>query len=203
MIVYKRNYKAYENELTVRNIFFNSWNIFDGNAQKRFVNLVRNFYGERIAFYFIFLRKFSLWLLFPSILGVITFISQVTANKLLKKGDIKTFADLKINYSDFVLFFFCFCITIWATLFLKVWKQKENLYSYIWGMESIQTNEPNQEEFKKETNLEFIFGEQIPVYPRWKRTFKSFVSYTVVSIMVNFVNIDLHNWYVVLLIIQI
>ena len=70
-------------------------------------------------------------------------------------------------------------------------------------MESIQTNEPNQEEFKKETNLEFIFGEQIPVYPRWKRTLKSAVSYTVVSIMVKIFYLDSHHSYAFLFDIQI
>jgi hypothetical protein len=184
LIIYKRNFMAYKDELTTNSLMWSSANIFNIGLQMKLIQTIRNFYGEKISYYFLFLLNLNLWLIFPMILGIITFFIESIAASEMEKGDIQTMGHIRINYADLTLFIFSFLITIWANLFINVWAQKETLFNYLWGMENLSLSEPNQEEFENEENINFIFNEQIPIYPAWKRNLKIFVSYLVVTFMV-------------------
>merc|ERR1719188_904443 len=53
------------------------WNFFLPNNSKWVLTLknLRNYYGEKIAFYFAFLQYYQLWLVFPTILGIGLFVA--------------------------------------------------------------------------------------------------------------------------------
>jgi hypothetical protein len=180
--IFKKNHQEYKEEFSI-SALVKTANIFNSQTQKKFVHTIRNFFGERIAFYFLFLIKFNLWLIFPSVVGIIIFIIKLFETKD-EDGHIKASGDMELDFYDISLFIFCFLITVWATLFLKVWKQYEIMYTYLWGMENIQVNEPPQESFHNESSYELIFSHKIPTYPRWKRNLKIAVSYTIVLIMI-------------------
>jgi hypothetical protein len=189
LIIFKRNFIAYKDELTTNSLMWNSANIFNMSVQKKLIQTIRNFYGETISYYFLFLLNLNLWLIFPMILGIITFFIESIAASKMEEGDIPTMGHISLNYADLTLFIFSFIILIWANLFINVWTQQEKLYNYLWGMENLTLNEPNQEEFQNEENINFIFNEQIPVYPAWKRNLKVFFSYIVVTFMVGITSV--------------
>lgn len=183
----KRNYISYgKNEnSSIPELLSSNLNIFSNSEQNKLINLIRNFYGEKISFYFLWMIFYNNWLIFPAILGIITGIISYTADDALKQaGHVTTFKNLKFNYFDVTLFCFCLIITIWATIFLNAWKQKEKLYKYFWGMENQDYNEPNQEIFSPDEKIPFLFGQKLPISYSYKRYLKSFVSYMLIILLV-------------------
>ena len=82
---------------------------------------LRNYYGEKIAMYFEFLRMLHTFLFYPSIFGIIVFSLQHSYeidNNYLVKG-------FNIAYS--------ILMTAWATVFNECWKQKEASLAILWG----------------------------------------------------------------------
>ena len=56
-ILIKRNYIDYGDKLSVKNIVFKSWNIFNTGTQMDYLFTIRNFYNEEIAYYFLWLTS--------------------------------------------------------------------------------------------------------------------------------------------------
>jgi hypothetical protein len=184
----KRNYLFYgKNEnSSIPNLLSSTLNIYSDKEQKKLINLIRNFYGEKISFYFLWMIFYNNWLIFPALLGLVTGIISYTADDALKQaGHVTTFKNLTFNYFDVTLFCFCLLITIWATVFLNAWKQKEKLYKYFWGMENQDSNEPNQETFSPDEKIPFLFGQKLPISYSYKRYLKTFVSYFVIILLVS------------------
>jgi len=91
---------------------------------------VRNYYGERIAFYFALVDMIRKWLVFPGIVGIIAYFVQVTVYY-----DPRTELAPRLRViSD--LFYACF-IAIWGTVMLERWKRREAVLAFHWGQRGI------------------------------------------------------------------
>ena len=178
-ILYKRNYEGYGDKLSLKHLLSYGWPIFNRKNFDYLINLIRNFYGEVISYYFLWMEHYIQWLIFPGILGIIVGIVTYI-NPFPKEPLGKT----PLTYLDIFLLAFCVIITIWAVLFLHIWKQKENIYAYIWGTEDFSLNEPDSELFNPDSEIDFVFGKKITVAASWIRNLKKFVSYLVLLIMV-------------------
>jgi hypothetical protein len=76
-------------------------------------------------------------------------------------------------------------IILWVTLFLKVWKQKEKLYSYFWGTENFEQEEAFDDKFQSDFNSIFLFNFHMKFQHNYKKVFKYLVSYSIVLLFVN------------------
>ena len=76
-VLFKRNYVDYGDNLEFKNIMFDSWNVFDKKKTMKFIYIVRNYFGEPLAYYFLWLTDFIKWHLFPSIIGILFFFAFV------------------------------------------------------------------------------------------------------------------------------
>ncbi|MCQ2819469.1 MAG: anoctamin [archaeon] len=177
--IIKRNYEAYGDKLHFCPIFQKCLNIFSQYNFKYLINLIRNYYGEVISFYFAWLEYYLQWLFFPAIFGLLVAI-VIFINPFPEKE----IGDTTFSAKDFFLLGYCVIIVIWAALFLVLWKQKEKWYSYIWGTESYSRNEPDSELFQPSYEKDFVFGVTIPFYEELKRNLKKAVSYLVLLIMI-------------------
>ena len=93
------------------------------------------------------------WFLFPGGVGIILMIIDTCFPLMIKpKGIGKT----PITYIDITKMIFCVVMTFWIIMFLKVWKQKEKLYNYLWGTENYTRNEPDIEAFKPDLYTKFF-----------------------------------------------
>jgi len=89
------------------------WLRFCQPPWKQHVEVVKDYFGEKIAMYFVWLGHYTTWLIQASILGFIAWIF-VAANN---------------NDPDTpVMPFFCSYVAIWSTLFLEYWKRLEKTY---------------------------------------------------------------------------
>ena len=103
--------------------------------QKIPLSKVRNYYGEKIALYFEFLRYYQTSLLLPGLVGLIVFVIQ----RVFDEHSPQVLA-LNAFYSVFM--------TIWATIYLEGWKRKEAGLSISWGTTKFETVEIARPQFK-------------------------------------------------------
>ena len=158
------------------------WNIFDSKKCLASINTSRNFFGEEVSFFSLWLDTYTKWCIFPSIIGIILTLMYYTKERV---PIIDVFSDrIRMDYYDFCLILFCVIITFSLSLLINIWKQKEKLYSYIWGVEDADdTSQPN-EDFKPDTKEELIFGYCIEKEGEVKHILKKYASNLVLLLMI-------------------
>ena len=170
-IMLKRNHVDYANKLTIRNLLRKPWNVYNFKQQMEHIFTIRNFYGETISFYFLWLTEYIKWLIIPSLFGLVTFIFDVGYQSVSGLGH--------------EIFILCFCslVAIWGMLFLDMWKQKEKVYSYFWGTENYKHLEPDSELFVPDGTKELVFNVKFPYVSKSIKRWKMFISYLTLVVM--------------------
>ncbi|KAL4479988.1 hypothetical protein ABPG74_020504 [Tetrahymena malaccensis] len=121
------------------------------------IQSIEDYYGENISSYFEFLDFYQKWLLYPAILGLITY---ALSNKFFPK-----------QYLYFYFFYTVF-ICIWSSLFYIYWKRYESELQVKWGVFGKKI-------YKEDRNVNFKGQKRIKVttmceeeyYPRSKRLY--------------------------------
>ena len=181
LMIFKRNNKSYKNKLNELGLT-NIYNPFDYKKCSKTINTVRNYFGETVSYYFLFIDHYSRMLLFPSIFGSFIFISYFIWNKIPLFTIFSN--SIRMDYYDFLLILNCTIFTIWLTLFIKSWAQKERLYNYIWGVNINQKEIKINEEFKYNSQEKLILGYFVPIEKEPYHSFKKYVSYSVLLGMI-------------------
>ena len=179
-ILIKRNYIDYGDKLSVKNIVFKSWNIFNTGTQMEYLFTIRNFYNEEIAYYFLWLTSLVKWLIFPALLGIIVNYS----NKIMINPDGSHNHTILLLLSGF--------LALWGTAFLNYWDQKERIFNYLWGTESFQRSEPDSEAFVPDGYVTLVFNRQFPYISTTKTICKQLVSYIVLMFMLAIIVIGVY-----------
>ena len=183
MIIYKRNYLSYGNEIQPCFLFYNFIQIYNKKKYLKAINTIRNFFGESVGYYFLFICFFSYWTIFPSITGIIIAIIIKNPPKQLNE-EIDAFKNFRLDYYDITLISFCLINAIWATSFLKAWKQQENIFRYFWGMEKYEQNQITSEFFIPDETKQFILGENIKI-KNYKSFYKKILSFFIILILIS------------------
>ena len=166
-----KNYNNYQNQIQNHKLF-EKFFIYKKEFIKN-INIIRNYYGEKISFYFLWMYIFIKWLIYPSIFGVIYFLFLLIIKNKVENKFIKNY----LNVYDFLKIIFTIFTAIWGILLSKSWKQNERLFSYFWGTDEISKNEPDKENFKPDLQTKFVFGEKIKFSSMRIRNIKRIVSY--------------------------
>jgi hypothetical protein len=93
---------------------------------KQHVDAVRDYFGEKIAMYFLWLGHYTTWLIPAAFVGFIAWISVAADDN---------------NPSAPVVPFFAAFIAIWSTLFIEYWKRKESHAAMKWGTKGFEDEE--------------------------------------------------------------
>lgn len=111
------------------------------------IDEIRNKFGEKVAFYFAFLRSYLRFLAFPSALGAAAWL-------------------LLGQFS----YFYALGCGLWSVVFFEYWKQKEVDLAVQWGVRGVSSIQHERPEFKWEFETEdTVTGEPKKVYPFAKR----------------------------------
>lgn len=92
------------------------------------IHLVKKYYGERFAFYFMFFLTYQAWLFLPAIAGLAIFGYQM--HLFNEKGNMIEALDTPYNNLLGVL------LAIWASLFVESWRNKEEKLMFQWDMDT-------------------------------------------------------------------
>lgn len=109
--------------------------------------MVRDHFGEKVAYYFEFLQFYFQWLTFPTGLGVL------------------------VHYfgSPFSIFYGV-CVIFWSVIFTESWKRREQELALWWGVRNVSKTEMRRPEFKGDTiEVDPVTGEMTPFFSPYKR----------------------------------
>ena len=100
---YIKNKEAYKNKISFDKIIWDSRNNFNKSKQFELLQTLRNFYGEKVAFYYTWLLNLNDWLLILAIIGMMTyFMSKILPN------------------SNWYYYIYSFSISVWGMfIFIK------------------------------------------------------------------------------------
>ena len=121
---------------------------------------IRNYFGEKIAFYFAWLSHLNKWLIAPGIIGISLSIYMTTMTVE------------QVNRSILGPLFGVFMM-IYVTLYLEFWKRRSNELAFQWGVVDFSKKEPDRPEFEADEEVFNFYSQQVElVYSSSKRTVK-------------------------------
>jgi len=124
----------------------------------------RQYFGEKIALYSVFVGHYSRWLIIPGLIGLV--FQLVVAGT----GD----------FSSPSLPFYSLIVCLWSIFMLEYWKRQEAYSSMQWGMSEFEAEEPERPEFKGHPIKSYITGKDMLYYPPEEKNDNLCVSASVV-----------------------
>jgi anoctamin-10/anoctamin-7 len=89
-------------------------------------DLVKNYFGEKIGLFFLWLGHYTTWLIGAAVLGFFAWINVAADDN---------------DPSTAVMPYFATFVAIWSTFFLEYWKRKEKTNAMRWGMVGFEEEE--------------------------------------------------------------
>lgn len=133
----------------------------------RDIDKVRNYFGERIALYFLFLAHLFQWLVLPSLVGITLCV-------------VELFAQTPDNFTSFTV---CIGLGIWSVLVVHFWRRRASFHTQRWGTFNLKmTPEPTRPEFYGVSRINPVTSRVDRYYPWSQRIFKVIFSYTVILV---------------------
>ena len=169
----KRNNIVYQ-ELNIFSLFFNLIKFWKSDYLYTIIT-IRNFFGESVAFYFLWIYSFSLWSLPPILIGIFIYLIPFLKNQ--KQETVKKILNFLDNY-DLPSIIFGLIVLVCTWMFLKSWEQKEKIFRYLWGVEKEENTDSISEYFIPDKIEPFILGENImesSYYTKFKKIISAFI----------------------------
>lgn len=149
-------------------------------------NKLRDYFGERVAFYFLFMCFYLKWLIPLAVIGV-----------ALQLVDLIAFTP--DNFTSILL---CIVMSVWATFLPIFWRRQEAKYAIGWGtLDMIESLEPCRPEHHGERMINPVTAQVEPHYPFRKRLVDYMVSTAVMTItavmviiILGFMLLARHEW---------
>lgn len=92
---------------------------------------IKDYFSERVAFYFAFLAHYAMWLIVPALVGIGIFADQVV-RKTPGVSYLPVIGAL---------------VAVWSTFFMEAWKRRQSTFAARWGMTEYSQSEPLRPEF--------------------------------------------------------
>ncbi|XP_059169358.1 anoctamin-7-like isoform X2 [Physella acuta] len=118
---------------------------------------IRNYFGEKIAFYFAWTGMLVTTLWIPMFFGFAVFLyglhKSITDTSAARNGTgsaelQNVLEDIKRAFDNDVTPFYSLFICCWGTIFLEVWKRQSARLAYEWDVDMYEANEPDRPQFK-------------------------------------------------------
>jgi anoctamin-10/anoctamin-7 len=133
------------------------------------IQKVRDYFGERIAMYFLFMSHFIKWLIMPAIFGTALWVCGV-------------FYGTPDNISALLV---CAGVSFWAVFFVHFWRRNAATHSVKWGTLGMNKMlEPTRPEFIGSSRINPVTGRIDRYYPWSERIFKVIFSYSVLTVAI-------------------
>jgi len=129
---------------------------------------IKEYFGEKITFYFVFMGHYTKMLLFPAFISI----------------PLQAYIFYTWDFSSPLLPVFSFIISMWAVIMLEFWKRKEKRQAYEWGMTDFEVNERDRPDYRGTVIKSFVTGEMVRYYPSSKRYKYTTQSYIVVFLLI-------------------
>ena len=172
--------KPEEFKSTARSWLYENWAVFSYSPRKLLgqqpLREIREYFGEKVAFYFSFLGFYTIWLLFPAICGLAVFIYGLTYSSPIK---YETVFDNMLTAP-----MGCF-MAIWASCFMEFWKRTNSTLANVWQVSKLTTSETRRPEWFATTVIRSpVTGKLEPHFPHWKKVARMTLSAIIIMLAV-------------------
>ncbi|EPS38450.1 hypothetical protein H072_7796 [Dactylellina haptotyla CBS 200.50] len=117
------------------------------------LRVIRDRFGEKIAFYFAFIQWYFIALSVPAAIGLFSYLFLPA-------------------YSSF----FAICNCLWSVLFVEYWKRQEVDLAVQWGVRHCSTVQRKRAEFQFEAEAtDPVTGEKIRYFPAYRRLMRQLI----------------------------
>lgn len=134
----------------------------------QWLDSMKDYFGAKVAFYFVFMRCFTVWLILPGVIGMLIF--------LLRPSDVT------VDNSTVAPFFSAFMV-IYSTIFVRLIDRENASWACRWGMTDVNKRAKPRGEFYGEWEMSPVTGELAMTYPQWKRFLWYLFSAFITSLM--------------------
>jgi hypothetical protein len=110
---------------------------------------LREYFGEKVALYNLFIAHYSSWLRIPSFIGLA----------------FQVVVWVTLNFSHPVLPFYSLIVTVWSIVMLEFWKRTQSTVALEWGMTDFEQSEQDRPEYQGNTIKSYIDGKDMIYYP--------------------------------------
>ncbi|XP_060533932.1 anoctamin-4-like [Cylas formicarius] len=199
-----------------RRLLYLEWASPSKSLKRQPLNLVKKYFGDKIALYFCWLGFYTKMLIAPAIVGTLCFLYGVFTidgddNQPTKEicdangpGNITLcpFCDKACNYTKLVdsckfarltyLFdnpatvFFAIFMSLWATVFLEMWRRKQSVIQWEWDLNGTEQDEEPRPEFEtsvKTFRTNPVTREKEPYLPLSSKVFRFVITGSAVFFM--------------------
>ena len=102
------------------------------------LDAIRLYFGEDVGFYFSFLGFYTQWLCVPSLLGlVVSILSWLSFESAGDEIFFGTIDETSTRKMPWYVAIYSMLLTIWATVFLEMWKRNQSQIAWKWGVLSM------------------------------------------------------------------
>jgi hypothetical protein len=131
-----------------------------------FANKIRDYFGDRIAFYFLFMAFYWKWLVPIAIVGLAL-----------------QFIDVIFRTPDNITAIpFCILMSVWSTFLPYFWRRQEAKYAIGWGtLDLVESLEPCRPEHYGDPRINPVTAQVEPYYPWQKRILSYVKSYSLMA----------------------
>jgi anoctamin-10/anoctamin-7 len=149
------------------------WLRFDYLAGGMPFEMIRDYFGEKITMYYVWLAHYMNWLLVASAIGIA----------------VQAFVYSEETPDASVVPYYGIVMCVWSTLYIESWKRRNSTVAMEWGMTDYESREQDRPEFKGEQIKDFIRGDRFKITyfePKLASRHKT-IAWTVVGSMIIFV----------------
>jgi hypothetical protein len=105
---------------------------------------IRDYFGEEIAFYFMWTDTLKSWLMMPALLGI---ICTVLGTAIAGFGTYVTDDETQLHKKTMVNLAFAVFMIVWAVVYGENWKRKRAQKALEWGMDDFSKEEKERPDF--------------------------------------------------------
>ncbi|CAF4012929.1 unnamed protein product [Rotaria sordida] len=201
------------NENNPRRILYDTWARYRLFYKYQPLDLIRDYFGEKVSLYFAWLGLYTTWLLPASLVGVFVFCfgfiylsNNIPAQDVCTIGqnitmcpicdacpywqlsDICSYARLGVFVDHPGTVFYAIFMSFWAVTFLKRWKQKNTAITHRWDLMEFEEeeNRPRPEFVIRASTVEKnpVTGILEPYFPAATRRYRILSGIIILSVMI-------------------
>ncbi|KAK8766436.1 hypothetical protein V5799_006784 [Amblyomma americanum] len=109
------------------------------------LDCIRDYFGEKISFYFAWVGTFIASLVVPAVIGLGVFffgVIEKDVNAIIYTVDV-----IKAAGDTFLTPFFAFTVCLWGTVFLEIWKRRQASLAHRWNVDHFSVEEPEMPQY--------------------------------------------------------
>lgn len=135
------------------------------------ISQVKDYFGEKVGMYFLFLGSYATWLFFAAIVGTIIFVANLFPNDVTKYGSL----------------FMAVFMSLWATFFLQSWNASQAKAKMEWGMSGFEELERERTGFAGSMIHSPVTGLGVQYFPAREKANRVLQSYVQICLYILYI----------------